>query len=105
MEKYRDIALFVIALAVPVLFFTLAFIPGGFDFVPYLLSHPTWQPVIIYGGILLAIGVLGWRVYRRIHPAPRKKGPASTYVNPTKMPKVEGSEAVRRAREGNGERP
>lgn len=103
MEKYRDIALIVIAIAVPVVFFALAFTPGGFDFVPYLLSHPTWQPVILYGGALIAIGVLAWRIYRRIRPAPRKKT-SSTYVSPTKMPKVEGSEAVRRAREGNRDR-
>jgi hypothetical protein len=97
--KISEIVLFVVALATPIVILVLSFIPGGFNWVPYLLSHPVWQPVIFYGGALALFGVLGWRIYRRIRPAPRKQD-AIRHVSPTKMPKVEGSEAVRRYREG-----
>lgn len=97
--KFSEIALLVVAILTPIVILVLSFIPGGFNWIPYLLSHPVWQPVIFYGGALLLFGVLGWRIYRRIRPATRKSD-AVKHVSPTKMPKVEGSEAVRRYREG-----
>ncbi len=96
--KFSEIVLLIIAIVTPIVIIALAFIPGGFNWVPYLLSHPVWQPVIFYGGAIVLFGVLAWRIYRRIRPAERK--PAPRHVSPTRMPKVEGSEAVRRYREG-----
>ena len=43
--------------------------------------------------------VLLWRFYRRIRPAEKKQEPVAR-VAPTRMPKVEGSEALRRHRDG-----
>jgi|JI9StandDraft_2_1071091.scaffolds.fasta_scaffold07535_5 hypothetical protein len=97
--KFSEIALLVVAIVTPIAILVLSFIPGGFNWIPYLLSHPVWQPVIFYGGAILLFGVLAWRIYRRIRPAPRKPD-TIRHVSPTKMPKVEGSEAVRRYREG-----
>lgn len=97
--KFSEIVLLVVAIATPIVILVLAFIPGGFNWVPYLLSHPVWQPVVFYGGALLLFAVLGWRIYRRIRP-PERKSDAVKHISPTKMPRVEGSDAVRRYREG-----
>lgn len=97
--KISEIVLLVVAIVTPIAILVMAFIPGGFNWIPYLLSHPFWQPVIFYGGALVLFGVLAWRIYRRIRPAERKRDTVK-HVSPTKMPKVEGSEAVRRYREG-----
>ncbi|MEZ6030150.1 MAG: hypothetical protein R3C46_10415 [Hyphomonadaceae bacterium] len=100
--KLRDLILMALAVAVPVVVLVLAFIPGGLGFVPYLAMHPTWQPVIFFGGAAIAAAVLFWRIYRRIKPPQRKPDKAAPHVSPAKMPKVEGSDAVRRHRDGEG---
>jgi hypothetical protein len=62
-----------------------------------LAVHPVWGPVVFFGGAVVLFGVLAWRIYRRIRPAPKKSAPTSApHVSPTRMPKVEGSAAVER---------
>jgi len=100
--KLREIALIVVAIAVPVTVLALAFIPGGLGFIFRLAMDPLWGPVIFFGGAGAVMLVLGWRFYRRIRPAEKKQAPASTHVSPAKMPKVEGSDAARRHRDGEG---
>jgi membrane protein implicated in regulation of membrane protease activity len=97
--KFRDIALIVFAVAVPVTILVLAIIPGGLGFVIRLAMDPLWGPVIFFGGAALVMAVLLWRFYRRIRPAEKKEAP-KPHVSPAKMPKVEGSEALRRHRDG-----
>jgi membrane protein implicated in regulation of membrane protease activity len=97
--KFRDIALIVFAVAVPVTILVLAIIPGGLGFVIRLAMDPLWGPVIFFGGAALVMAVLLWRFYRRIRPAEKKAAP-KPHVSPAKMPKVEGSEALRRHRDG-----
>jgi membrane protein implicated in regulation of membrane protease activity len=97
--KFRDIALIVFAVAVPVTILVLAIIPGGLGFVIRLAMDPLWGPVIFFGGAALVMAVLLWRFYRRIRPAEKKEA-AKPHVSPAKMPKVEGSEALRRHRDG-----
>lgn len=100
--KISEIVLIVFAIAVPVTVLTLAFIPGGLDFVFRLAVDPLWGPVVFFGGAVLVLGILLWRFYRRIRPAQKKQPPPTPHVSPTKMPTVEGSDAVRRHREGEG---
>jgi hypothetical protein len=97
--KVREIVLIVLAVAVPVTVLVLAIIPGGLGWVIRLAMDPVWGPVIFFGGAAAVMGVLLWRFYRRIRPAEKKKAPAA-HVSPAKMPKVEGSEALRRHRDG-----
>jgi amino acid transporter len=97
--KLHEIALAILGIAVPVVALTLAFIPGGYNFVVELALDPTWGPLVFFGGAAALFALLAWRIYRRIRPAARKEAPApAPHVSPTKMPKVEGSEAVERAR-------
>lgn len=100
--KLREIALIVFAVAIPLTVLVLAFIPGGLGFIFGLAMDPLWGPVIFFGGAMVALAVLLWRFYRRIRPAEKKQPPATPHVSPTKMPQVEGSDALRRHREGEG---
>jgi hypothetical protein len=95
--KPHEIVLAVLAVAVPVVVLTLAFIPGGLDFVFDIALDRVWGPVVFFGGAAILFGVLAWRIYRRIRPAPKKEPPkAAPHVSPTRMPKVDGSAAVER---------
>lgn len=95
--KPHEIALAVLAIAVPVVVLTLAFIPGGLDFVFHLAVDRVWGPVVFFSGAAILFAVLAWRIYRRIRPAPKREQPKpAPHVSPTRMPKVEGSAAVER---------
>jgi hypothetical protein len=95
--KPHEIILAVLAVAVPVVVLTLAFIPGGLDFVFEIALDRVWGPVVFFGGAAILFGVLAWRIYRRIRPAPKKEPPkAAPRVSPARMPKVDGSAAVER---------
>ncbi len=95
--KPHEIAFAILGFLVPVIILTLAFIPGGLNWVFALVLDPVLGPIVFYTGAA-ALGVLlAWRIYRRINPAPKKKAPpAAPHVSPTRMPKVEGSAAVER---------
>lgn len=95
--KLHEILLAVLAVAVPLTILTLAFIPGGLNWVFALVLDPVLGPIVFYTGAALLAVLLGWRIYRRIHPAPKKKAaPETPHISPTRMPKVEGSAAVER---------
>jgi hypothetical protein len=95
--KPHEIVLMVLGVAVPAVLLVLAFTPGGLDFLFNLAVDPVMGPVVFFGGAALLFGVLSWRIYRRIRPAPKKTAPhAAPHVSPTRMPRVEGSEAVER---------
>ena len=95
--KPHEIILAVLAIAIPVVVLTLAFIPGGLDFVFDLAVDRVWGPVVFFTGAAILFGVLAWRIYRRIRPAQKKEqAKPAPHVSPTRMPKVEGSEAVER---------
>lgn len=95
--KPHEIILAVLAVAVPIVLLTLAFIPGGLDFIFDIALHPVWGPVVFFSGAVILFGVLALRIYRRIRPSPKKEAPKSApHVSPTRMPKVEGSAAVER---------
>jgi membrane protein implicated in regulation of membrane protease activity len=95
--KPHEIILAVLAVAIPVVVLTLAFIPGGLDFVFHLAVDRVWGPVVFFGGAAILFAVLAWRIYRRIRPAAKKEQPKpAPHVSPTRMPKVEGSAAVER---------
>jgi hypothetical protein len=87
--KPHEIILAVLAVAIPAIVLVLAFTPGGLNFV--------FEPVAFFGGAAVLFGVLAWRIFRRIRPAPKKAAPKPTpHLSPTRMPKVEGSAAVER---------
>lgn len=95
--KPHEIILALLAVAIPVVLLTLAFIPGGLGFVFDIALHPVWGPVVFFSGAVILFGVLVLRIYRRIRPSPMKEAPKSDpHVSPTRMPKVEGSAAVER---------
>jgi len=95
--KPHEIILAVLAIAIPVVVLTLAFIPGGLDFVFDLAMDRVWGPVVFFSGAVILFGVLAWRIYRRIRPAQKKEqAKAAAHVSPARMPKVEGSAAVER---------
>ena len=94
--KPHEIILAVLAVAIPVVVLTLAFIPGGLDWVFDLALDRTWGPVAFFSGAAVLFGVLAWRIYRRIRPATKKEQAVTPHVSPTKMPKIEGSAAVER---------
>lgn len=97
--KPFDIVLIVIAIAVPVALAILAFTPGGFAFVIDFALNPSNMPWVFFGGAAILFSALCWRLYRRIRPKETKAATRPAHISPTRMPKVEGSEAVRRARE------
>lgn len=95
--KPHEIILAVLAITIPVVLLTLAFIPGGLDFVFDIAVHPVWGPVVFFSAAVILFCVLALRIYRRIRPAPKKEAPKPVaHVSPTRMPKVEGSRAVER---------
>lgn len=95
--KPHEIILAVLAILVPVVVLALAFVPGGLNFLVDLTLHPIWGPVVFFGGAAILFGVLSWRIYRRIRPAPKKAPPPKApHVSPSRMPRVEGSAAVER---------
>jgi len=95
--KPHEIILAVLAVATPAVVLVLAFTPGGLNFVFDIAVHPVWGPVAFFGGAAVLFGVLAWRIFRRIRPAPQKTAPKpAPHVSPTRMPKVEGSAAVER---------
>lgn len=95
----RDLLLGIAALAVPLIVLTLAFIPGGLGFI----FDPFWGVVTCVTGAALAMIALGWRVYRRIRPVRAPKTHVAPRMRPSRMPSVEGSEAIRRYKEGRNE--
>lgn len=94
--KPGEIALIVGGVAVPLILLVLGFIPGGLNFIGDVAMNPTFMPWIFFGGAALAFAVLAFRIYRRMRPAQKKKVAASEHVSPTKMPKVEGSAALKK---------
>jgi len=95
--KPHEIILAVLAIAIPVVVLVLAFTPGGLNFLFDIAVHPVWGPVAFFGGAAVLFGILAWRIFRRIRPAPQKATPKSApHVSPTRTPKVEGSAAVER---------
>lgn len=95
--KPHEIAFAILGFLVPVIILTLAFIPGGMNWVFALVLDPVLGPIVFYTGAAVLGVLLAWRIYRRINPAPKKKAPpAAPHVSPTRMPKVEGSAAVER---------
>jgi hypothetical protein len=95
--KLHEIVLVILAVAVPVTILTLAFVPGGMNWVFDLVLDPVIGPIVFYTGAAMLAVLLAWRIFRRINPPAKKKAPPSTpHVSPTRMPKVEGSEAVER---------
>lgn len=102
--KPHEIILAILAIAIPGVVLTLAFIPGGLDFLFDLALDRVWGPVVFFTGAAVLFVVLAWRIYRRIRPAQKKELPkAAPHVSPTKMPSIEGSAAIERAR--NAKRP
>ena len=82
--KFQDIALIVVALAAPTIFLILAFTPGGLSFIGEIAMNPLYMPWIFFGGAAVLFGVLSWRIYRRIRPAPKKpREEATPHVTPT----------------------
>lgn len=95
--KPHEIILAVLGVAVPVIVLVLAFTPGGFGFFFDLARDPVWGPIVFFSGAAILFGVLAWRIYRRIRPAPKKpKATETPHVSPSRMPKVEGSAAIER---------
>ncbi len=94
--KPSEIALIVVAIVGPTVFLVLAFIPGGLNFIGDIAMDPVRGPIVFFGGAAALFVVLAWRIYRRIRPAEKKSAPEVEHVSPTRMPKVEGSEAVER---------
>lgn len=97
--KPHEIILAVLAIVIPVVVLTLAFIPGGLSFVFDLAVDRVWGPVVFFSGAVILFGVLAWRIFRRIRPAPKKdQAKPAPHVSPTKMPSIEGSAAIERAK-------
>lgn len=94
--KPSEIALIVLAVVGPLVFFVLAVIPGGLGFIGDIAMDPVRGPAAFFAAAGVLAIVLAWRIYRRIRPAERKPIATSKHVSPTHMPKVEGSEAVER---------
>ena len=76
--KPHEIILAVLAVAIPAIVLVLAFTPGGLNFVFEIAVHPVWGPVAFFGGAAVLFGVLAWRIFRRIRPAPKKAAPKPT---------------------------
>lgn len=97
--KPHEIALLIVGIAAPVIFLVMGLIPGGLNWVWYLVADPVLRPFVFFGGAIVLFAVFAWRIYRRIRPAPRRprdKPPA--HVSPTRMPRVEGTQALERLR-------
>lgn len=95
--KASEIALIAIAILGPGIFLVLAFVPGGLNFVLDIAKDRIFGPVVFFGGAIVLFAVLAWRIYRRIRPAEKKPATApARHVSPTRMPRVEGSQAVER---------
>ncbi len=92
--KPSEIALIVLAVVGPLIFFVLAIIPGGLGFVGDIAMDPVRGPAVFFAAAGVLAIVLAWRIYRRIRPVERKPTATTEHVSPTKMPKVEGSRAV-----------
>jgi hypothetical protein len=94
--KPGEIALIVVAIGAPTIFLVLAFIPGGLNFIGDIAMNPVLMPWIFFGGAALLFGTLSYRIYRRMRPLPKKTVEKTVHIPPTKMPKVEGSQALKR---------
>lgn len=85
--KPHEIALIVLGVAAPTILLVLAFIPGGLSFIGDFAMNPVTMPWVFFGGAALLFGVLGWRIYRRLRPAPKKANPANeakpAHITPT----------------------
>jgi hypothetical protein len=66
--KPGEIVAIVVALAIPIAIFAVAFTPGALGAVYTLALQPGWREAIFFGGAALAFGVLAWRLYHRIRP-------------------------------------
>jgi|GEM_PF-1525194 len=95
--KPHEIAFAILGFMVPVTILTLAFVPGGMNWVFALVLDPVLGPIVFYTGAVLLAVLLAWRIYRRINPPPKKKAPpAAPHVSPTRMPSIEGSATIER---------
>jgi membrane protein implicated in regulation of membrane protease activity len=70
--KPSEIAIIVIALAIPIAGFSLLFIPGGLNGVFGFAMNPEMRPYVFYGGAVIVFVILAWRIYRRMRPRQRK---------------------------------
>jgi hypothetical protein len=70
--KPGEIAAIVLALAIPLGLFVILLTPGAVDGIIAFVMQPGRMPYIFYGGAIIAFGFLGWRLFRRIRPKPRK---------------------------------
>jgi hypothetical protein len=71
--KPSEIAIIIVALAIPIGGFSLLFIPGGLDGVFGFVMDPVLRPYVFYGGAVVVFAILAWRIYRRIRPRQRKR--------------------------------
>jgi hypothetical protein len=71
--KLSDILTIAIAIAIPVIGFTVLIVPGAMAAVVDFVMREDRRPYIFYGGAVLAFGVLAWRIFRRIRPKPDKE--------------------------------
>ncbi|MDP3492798.1 MAG: hypothetical protein Q8R82_06760 [Hyphomonadaceae bacterium] len=82
--KPHEIALIIAAVAIPLIFLVLGFIPGGLSFIGDFLMQSANMPWLFFGGAALLFIVLAWRIYRRIRPAQKKKkAPEPEHISPT----------------------
>ena len=86
--KFGEIALIVGGIAIPAILLILGFIPGGLSFIGDFAMNPLYMPWVFFGGAALLFLVLGYRIYRRLRPAPKKKQEETPHISPSKMPKV-----------------
>lgn len=86
--KFGEIALIVGGIAIPAILLILGFIPGGLSFIGDFAMNPLYMPWVFFGGAALLFLVLGYRIYRRLRPAPKKKQEEAPHISPSKMPKV-----------------
>jgi hypothetical protein len=71
--KFSDYLTIAIAIAIPVIGFTVLIVPGAMAAVVNFVMQEDRRPYIFYGGAAVAFGVLAWRIYRRIRPRAEKK--------------------------------
>lgn len=66
--KPLEIVAIVFALVIPIGAFALLFIPGGFNAALNFVMDDATRPFVFYGAAAVLVGVLGWRLYRRVRP-------------------------------------
>ncbi len=71
--KPVEIIAIIVAFAIPIIAFGLMFIPGGMTAVVNFALGRQTSPYVFGGAAILVMAVLGFRMYRRVRPAPKKK--------------------------------